>query len=186
MRQINGPSWFLFLNGQSVIPFGKGTTSNHDCYFLYETCLKYKPKKILEIGTYIGKSSYALALGSTCDIYTVDENKDEFIVHKGFEKVADRIYRHPNTNSMDFWNTNMKGFDLVFVDGWLKQKDVENLFDSTSDNFWFLCHDYYPDDKGEVVVHRMLKESMKRNYDYDLSRGGECTALIKFEKENTY
>ena len=49
MKQINGPSWFLFLNGQSVIPFGKGTTGNHDCYFLYETCLKYKPKKILEI-----------------------------------------------------------------------------------------------------------------------------------------
>ena len=40
------------------------STSDADCYFLYETCLEYKPKKILEIGTLVGKSAYAMALGS--------------------------------------------------------------------------------------------------------------------------
>ena len=113
MRQINGPSWFLFLNGQSVIPFGKGTTGNHDCYFLYETCLKYKPKKILEIGTYIGKSSYALALGSTCDVYTVDENKDEFIIHEGIENILDRIHHLKKTQEQGFEDIIMLTRDLM-------------------------------------------------------------------------
>ena len=61
------------------------STSNADCYFLYETCLEYKPKKILEIGTLVGKSTYAMALGSDCEIHTVDKNRDRFIVHEGFE-----------------------------------------------------------------------------------------------------
>ena len=154
------------------------STSNKDCYFLYETCLKYKPKKILEIGTFVGKSTYAMAFGSDCEIHTVDKNIDRFIVHEGFE----RIIRYPETNSIDFWKMSITGFDLVFVDGWLKQKDVENIFEKTLDNFWFLCHDYRFNDKGEEVVSRMLKESMKRDYDFDMSEGGECTALIKFEK----
>ena len=152
------------------------STSNADCYFLIDTCRQKKPTKILEIGTLIGKSSYALALGSDCEIHTIDKNKDRFIVHEGFE----RIIRYPETNSIEFWEMSVSGFDLVFVDGWLKQKDVENIFEKTLDNFWFLCHDYKLNDKGEEVVNRMLKEGMKRDYDFELSQGGECCALVKF------
>ena len=153
------------------------STSNEDCYFLYETCLEYKPKKILEIGTLVGKSAYAMALGSDCEIHTVDKSRDRFIVHEGFE----RIIKYPNTESMEFWDNDISGFDFVFVDAWLESEDCENIFEKTLDNFWFLCHDYRFNDKGEEVVNRMLKEGMKRNYDFDISEGGECCALVKFE-----
>ena len=43
------------------------------------------------------------------------------------------------------------------------------MFDKTLDNFWFLCHDYRLNDKGEEIVNRMLKEAMKRDYDFDIS-----------------
>jgi hypothetical protein len=56
------------------------------------------------------------------------------------------------------------------------------MFEKTLDKFWFLCHDYRLNDKGEEVVNRMLKEGMKRDYDFKISQGGECTALVKFEK----
>ena len=168
------------------------STSNADCYFLYETCLEYKPKKILEIGTLVGKSTYAMALGSDCEIHTVDKNRDRFIVHDGFE----RIIRYPNTESMEFWKNGMDGFDFVFVDGRLNFEDCENIFEKTLDNFWFLCHDYRINDrpgakpgrpgaltpKGKDAVNRMLKECMKRNCDFDISEGGECCALVKFGK----
>ena len=153
------------------------STSNRDCYFLYETCLEYKPKKILEIGTLVGKSAYAMALGSDCEIHTVDKSRDRFIVHEGF----DRIIRYPNTESMEFWDNDISGFDFVFVDGGLKFEDCENIFAKTLDKFWFLCHDYRFNDKGEEVINRMLKEGMKRDYDFDISEGGECCALVKFE-----
>ena len=52
------------------------STSNEDCYFLRDLCTQKNPKKILEIGTLVGKSAYALAYGSTCEVHTVDQNKD--------------------------------------------------------------------------------------------------------------
>ena len=155
------------------------STSNKDCYFLYETCVNYRPEKILEIGTLVGKSTYAMALGSDCEIHTVDLSRDRFIVHESFE----RIIRYPNTTSMNFWDIGISGFDFVFVDGWLKFKDCEEMFNRALDNFWFLCHDYRLNDKGEEVVNRMLKEAMKRDYNFEISKGGECCALVKFEKE---
>jgi hypothetical protein len=83
---------------------------------------------------------------------------------------------------MEFWDRGISDFDFVFVDGWLKFEDCENIFEKTLDNFWFLCHDYRFNDKGKEVVNRMLKEGMKRNYDFDISEGGECCALVKFGK----
>ena len=167
-------------------PHTPSSTSNEDCYFLYEKCLEYKPKKILEIGTFVGKSAYAMALGSDCEIHTLDKNRDRFIVHDGFE----RIIRYPNTESMEFWKNGMDGFDFVFVDGRLNFEDCENIFEKTLDNFWFLCHDYRHwidrpgalTPKGEDAVNKMLKECMKRNYDFDISEGGVCCALVKFGK----
>ena len=152
------------------------STSNEDCYFLRDLCTQKNPKKILEIGTLVGKSAYALAYGSTCEVHTVDQNKDRFVYHEGYE----RIIRYPETTSIDFWRRGIDGFDFVFVDGWLKQEDVENIFERTLDTFWFVCHDYRPHDKGEEVVKRMLREGMKRDYDFDISEGGECCALVKY------
>jgi hypothetical protein len=83
---------------------------------------------------------------------------------------------------MEFWDNDISGFDFVFVDGWLKFEDCENIFEKTLDKFWFLCHDYILNDKGEEVVNRMLEEGMKQDYDFKISQGGECTALVKFEK----
>lgn len=159
-------------------PDTEDSTSNQDCYFLYEKCLEYKPKKILEIGTLVGKSAYAMALGSDCEIHTIDKNRDRFVLHQGF----DRIKTYPKTTSTKFWEYGIKDFDFVFVDGWLRFEDCEKIFEHTLDNFWFLCHDYRFDDKGYEVVRRMLKESMIQDYDYDFSTGGECVALIKFGK----
>ena len=160
------------------------STSNEDCYFLKKMCEEYKPKKILEIGTFVGKSAYAMASGSDCMIYTVDRDKDRFLKPDKYKYLAERIIRHPFMDSIDFWKNfpDLDGFDFVFVDGWLKQEDVENIFERTLDYFWFVCHDYRFYDKGEEVVKRMLKEGMKRDYDFDISEGGECCALVKFGK----
>jgi hypothetical protein len=160
------------------------STSNEDCYFLKKMCEEYKPKKILEIGTFVGKSAYAMASGSNCIIYTVDRDKDKFLKPPKYKHLSDRIIRHPNMDSIDFWKNypDLDGFDFVFVDGWLRQEDVENIFQRTLDNFWFLCHDYRLNDKGEEVVKRMMMEGMMRDYEFVLSEGGECTALVKFGK----
>ena len=160
------------------------STSNEDCYFLKKLCLEFNPTKILEIGTYVGKSAYAMASGSDCPIYTIDRYNDSFLTPHKYKHLTDKIIRHPRMDSIDFWKKypDLNGFDFIFVDGWLRQEDVENIFGRTLDNFWFVCHDYRFKDNGEEIVNRMLKEGMKRDYDFDISEGGECTALVKFGK----
>ena len=161
------------------------STSNEDCNYLKKLCLEFKPTKILEIGTYVGKSAYAMASGSDCPIYTIDRDKNKFLRPEKYKALADKIKTHPNMDSIDFWRNypDLNEFDFIFVDGWVRQEDVENIFERTLDNFWFVCHDYNSNDKGEEVVNRMLKEGMKRDYDFDISEGGECTALVKFVTE---
>ena len=102
----------------------KNSTSNEDCYFLKKMCEEYNPTKILEIGTFVGKSAYAMASGSDCMIYTVDRDKDKFLKPDKYKYLADRIIRHPFMDSIDFWKNypDLNGFDFVFVDGWLRQR----------------------------------------------------------------
>jgi len=163
------------------------TTSNEDCKFLKGLCQEFNPKKILEIGTFVGKSTYAMASGSDCPIYTIDKDKDRFLRPEKYKKLTDKIITHPRMDSIDFWKNypDLNGFDFIFIDGWLRQEDVENIFQRSLDNFWFVSHDYNYDkygdqEKGYKIVNRMLKEGMKRNYDFDISKGGECCGFIKF------
>ena len=147
-------------------------------------CEEYKPTKILEIGTFVGKSAYAMAAGSNCMLYTVDRDKDNFLKPDKYNYLAKRIIRHPLMDSMDFWKNypDLNGFDFVFVDGWLRQEEVENIFERTLDNFWLLCHDQRINDKGEEVVKRVLMESMVRDYELDIYEGGAGQALVKYGK----
>lgn len=121
----------------------RNSSSDSDNHYLQALCLNAKPKKILEIGTWCGKSSYYMAAASDCPIHTVDDN-DEFCLVDGYKEYSDRINRNPNTHSLEFWPKNKeKDFDFIFVDGFINAKDAENIFEITKDNFWFATHDYY-------------------------------------------
>ena len=55
---------------------GNGTTGSADCKFLQLLCIERKPKKILEIGTWVGNTAYAMSFatkGVGAVIHTCDE-----------------------------------------------------------------------------------------------------------------
>ena len=127
------------------------------------------------------------------DIISIDlKNKssmaDYMIIASGtssrhIQALSEMVLEKLKTNGVR--NSKIEGkesMDWKLVDGWLRQEDVENIFQRTLDNFWFLCHDYRLNDKGEEVVKRMIMEGMMRDYEFVLSEGGECTALVKFGK----
>ena len=148
------------------------STSRIDCLFLQLACLVEKPKKIMEIGTWIGTSAYALSQASDALIYTCDDGPDNFYIIEGQESYTDRIIRHPNTHSSEFFKKIDGGFDFVFVDGWLKDDDVKGIFEKCEDNFTFITHDYYRPEKpkpvfckGHHAVERMIKYAWENDYD---------------------
>ena len=149
------------------------STSRIDCLFLQLACLVEKPKKIMEIGTWIGTSAYALSQASDALIYTCDQGPDNFYIFEG--PYTDRIIRHPDTHSSEFFKKIDGGFDFVFVDGWLKDDDVKGIFEKCEDNFTFITHDYYRPEKpkpvfckGHHAVERMIKYAWENDYDCEL------------------
>jgi hypothetical protein len=178
-----------------------------DALFLQLACLREKPKKIMEIGTWIGTSAYVLSQASDALIYTCDEGPDNFYIIEGQESYPDRIIRHPDTHSSEFLKKIDGGFDFVFVDGWLEDDDVKGIFEKCEDNFTFVTHDYYRPEESELVfckghhaVERMIKYAWENGYETEsytpspdwYSAGGYhvkkfggvniCCAMVKFEK----
>ena len=94
------------------------STSSINCLFLTLIVKEFKPKRILEIGTFVGKSTYSISLAC-------EENKQEYCI--------DTIDNKNNINHKRFeFNSNINfyighsseilkkkkiEYDLVFIDG---------------------------------------------------------------------
>jgi hypothetical protein len=159
----------------AMVALRSRSIGNQDAIFLQLACLVEKPKKIMEIGTWLGTSAYAMAQTSDALIYTCDEGPDNFYIHEGNESYANRIIRHPETHSSKFFKKIDGGFDFVFVDGWLNDDDAEGIFEKCEDNFTFIAHDYYRPEKpkpvfckGYQAVERMLKYAWENGYETEL------------------
>ena len=97
--------------------------SINQCHFLYLLTRLFKPKKILEIGTFTGLSALSMCIGLEKDskITTLDKNKETSLVAKNFfenAKVSEQIdiIIDEAVNSINKLITQKKLFDLIFID----------------------------------------------------------------------
>ena len=196
-----------FLTG----PVVEDSISRSDAIFLQLVCLVEKPKKIMEIGTWVGTSAYALSQASDALIYTCDQELDNFYIIEGQESYTDRIIRHPKTHSSEFFKKIDGGFDFVFADANLDDNDVKDIFKKCEDNFTFITHDYYSLKESKLVLCKghhatlkMIKYAWENEYETELyipsldwyysggfhvhDFGGIniCCAMIKFEKVKNF
>ena len=183
---------FLDLIDDLNIP-SSDSISRGDVAFLIAVCLEEKPNAIMEIGTWVGKSAYTMAIASEADIYTCDSGDNMFIeiekcsgkvyLHPNFaensvsgDKVfidvrdySDRIHLHPNTHSDVFLKKELPKFDMVFVDG--MHTDAKSIFDVCEDSFTLVAHDYFNVNtlapcKGMVIIWRIAEYAENNNYTY--------------------
>ena len=78
-----------------VIPSGD-SISRSDVAFLQAVCLEDNPNAIMEIGTWVGTSAYAMTVASEAEVYTCDLGDNVFV---DIEEYSNRIHLHPNTHS---------------------------------------------------------------------------------------
>ena len=97
--------------------------SINQCHFLYLVTKLFKPKQILEIGTFTGLSSLSMCIGLEKDskITTLDKNKETSLVAKNFfekAKVSEQIniIIDEATNGINKLIRQKKMFDLIFID----------------------------------------------------------------------
>ena len=97
--------------------------SINQCHFLYLVTKLFKPKEILEIGTFTGLSSLSMCigLGNDSKITTLDKNKETSLVAKHFfekAKVSKQIsiVVDEAINTFNKLISQKKLFDLIFID----------------------------------------------------------------------
>lgn len=153
--------------------FNDGSTGMVDCKFLQLLCLERRPKKILEVGTWVGATAYSMAfatkdIGTT--IYTCD-NQNAFVYSN--ELVAQRIRIFPNTWSSQLLDYGiLNGIDFIFNDAILSDEDCEKIYNLADKEFCFATHDYYDGlgdlQKGHWAISSMLKVLEKKNAKYEI------------------
>lgn len=145
-RQISGLFWQLldqvdrsrfwpvpadhhFDRLRASADYNTGSLTRNDMMDLILICSYFRPKILAEVGTFIGRSTYALAVGSGSDalIYTCDASND--IPLPDMPPDAAKVIRNPRSSSVEMFNRMLAdGYanrvDLFFIDGRLTEADL--------------------------------------------------------------
>lgn len=107
--------------------YNTGSLSQDDICDLHNIVAYFKPARVAEIGTFIGRSTMAMAYAMDGgEIWTCDASNDL------------KLPEHPNTRIRQFPKTNSIGmldkaavekvqFDLVYIDGRITEQDVKMI-----------------------------------------------------------
>ncbi len=95
-----------------------GSVSFATFWCLYAVVQAYKPKRIAEVGTYIGKSTLALVSGGA-EVHTCDYSNDV--------KLPFKVNQYPMTSSTDMFAKLQPAIDLLFLDGRLEKDDLAHI-----------------------------------------------------------
>jgi hypothetical protein len=147
-----------------------GSVPYDDAVELYKVTKFFNPKRVAEVGTFIGVSTQTMVLA--CDpiyIYTCDYSNDINLNDEG-------IVQYPKIPShemfADLASKDVK-IDLVYLDGRLSDKDVEPLSKIIHADTVFVFDDFEGIEKG--VINAMMVESFARALIYP--REGRKTAI---------
>lgn len=153
------------------LPSNTGGVNIGDQRALYHLIAHLKPKKVLEIGTFVGCSTVHIALalkqnGANAQMTTVDINDVnnesskpwkqfgsprspyENLVKTGCEELVNFVHQ----NSVPFLENTAEGkFDFIFLDGGHKAvevyQEVALALNRLSPDGVILLHDYFPDNQ---------------------------------------
>jgi hypothetical protein len=140
------------------------STGSEDCLFLYLLVRYLKPTNILEIGTFVGSTLFAI-------ITACEENKQPYIIHtidnhdelKLENKLLHSVKVHKGWSREVLKNINTK-FDFVFSDANLDKETATILENLINKDTFFATHDFVPpSDKGISSIFNMIKYTKLKN-----------------------
>lgn len=108
--------------------YNTGSLNEWDMVDLIAICHYFKPRVIAEVGTFIGRSTYALAVGAgeMAMIYTCDASND--IPLPDMPPHSPAIICHPRESSVEMFNKMLSAefggrVDMFFIDGRISEAD---------------------------------------------------------------
>jgi len=129
---------------------------------LYMLIKYFQPRKVFEVGTFIGRSTVAMALGISqyCDdgiIYTCDKDNDFYLdeLKLGCEIRGDG--KTLSTEALKKVSEKEDSMDFFFFDGILQNSDLEYIAQLSGENTILATDDFEGISKG-VINFLFLKQ----------------------------
>lgn len=179
LKDVNQKEWSQLKRQISNFPDLECSTPNADCYFLALLIKKFKPVNILEIGTFVGKSTFSLACAAENNkqkfsIDTIDIQKK--VIKNKFHKF--KQIKFYNGHSSKIVPKLKKKYDLIFIDANLDDLTATEIKKRCKKNALIILHDFCPPvDKG---VYNLFYLSKFMNFIYYAPNINIKKNLIKY------
>ncbi len=128
--------------------YNTGSISAFSAWGLFLLCRYFKVQRAIEVGTFIGRSTLAMAkamnLHGGGEIHTCDASNDITIP----QQTPTRIVQYRKQTSTQMLNTVSGSFDFAFIDGRLNDTDIARLAGLLTDDAIVALDDFEGMEKG--------------------------------------
>lgn len=151
---------------RATADYNTGSISPVAAWSLYSLVRHFKPKRIIEVGTFIGKSTISMAAAlddqkTPGRIFTCDASNSITLPWDG----ETSIEQFPNTLSGDMFKEIDAPCDMVFLDGRLKKADLELLEPLVTEETLFVLDDFEGMEKGVINLTQLVGvEKLKKHF----------------------
>ena len=166
--------------------YNTGTLSQDDICDLHNIVAYFKPERVAEIGTFIGRSTMAMAYAMDGgEIWTCDVSNNITLP----EHPRTRIKQFPKTVSVDMLEAATKdrvAFDLFYIDGRINEQDAKLMMRCERfEGAIIVLDDFEGIEKGVSNASLMLNALGQQGWQQTLiypRRGGKTALILPFER----
>ena len=145
--------------------YNTGSISSTTSWLLFSIILFFKPKIVLEVGSFIGKSTFSMALAAdfnltecSCDIFCCDYSNE--IKFPSLTKTKIKQFHKTSSTEM-FKKLDVDlNIDLIHVDGRLEVEDCTLLKERINDDTLFIIDDFEGNEKGVANLFNLLNNKV--------------------------
>lgn len=146
---------------RTAAEYNTGSISFATAWSLYSLVRFYRPRRIIEIGTFIGRSTVAMAsalddAGVEGEIFTCDLSNALTLPWSGRSK----LHQFQRASSTDMLRTLSGTFDLVFIDGRLAPGDAVLLGDLITEKTIIVLDDFEGMEKGVANLTQLRNKAV--------------------------
>lgn len=155
-----------------------GSLAEHDVWDVSALASAFRPATVCEIGTFVGRSTYALATGMGAGlIWTCDASNALDLPSPG-NAVTIRQFKKTNSTAMlETAIAEKQRFDLFYVDGRITAQDCDLIGECMNDRSIIVLDDFEGVEKG-VANASILLNSIASGCTLIYPKPGRKTAVL--------
>jgi hypothetical protein len=150
---------------RSIASYNAGSISLSSAFSLFLLVKHFKPMRIIEIGTFIGKSTISMASAmeeftDQGEIFTCDYSNEIKLPYVGETKIT-QFMKQDSTKMLECLTGK---FDLLFLDGRIKKVDTKIILDLITEDSIIVFDDFEGIEKGVLNLLQLRQSNELSRY----------------------